>query len=127
MRFRQWEAGMRAGRLVVLVGVLAGCGDGSVPGAALESIREQDLDPRIAALASDSFAGRGPSSIGEERTMAYLQAEFSRLGLEPGNGSSWYQEVPLVRSTVTNAPELTVRGQGAQARFAWADDYVAFS
>jgi Zn-dependent M28 family amino/carboxypeptidase len=118
---------MRAGRLVVLVGVLAGCGDGSVPGAALESIREQDLDPRIAALASDSFAGRGPSSIGEERTMAYLQAEFSRLGLEPGNGSSWYQEVPLVRSTVTNSPELTVRGQGAQARFAWADDYVAFS
>jgi Zn-dependent M28 family amino/carboxypeptidase len=120
MRFR------RVGWLAI-AGVAFGCERGSVPGAALESIREADLDPRIATLASDSFAGRGPSSIGEERTMAYLQAEFSRLGLEPGNGSSWYQEVPLVRSTVTNAPELTVRGQGAQARFAWADDYVAFS
>jgi Zn-dependent M28 family amino/carboxypeptidase len=117
---------MRAGRLLVLVAV-AGCAEGGVPGAALESIRDADLHPRIAMLASDSFAGRAPSSVGEERTMAYLQAEFSRLGLRPGNGESWYQEVPLVRSTVQGTPELTIRGRGAQARFAFGDDYVAFT
>ena len=117
------------GRLaaVGLALAVAGCTEGGVPGAALESIRGADLHPRIATLASDSFAGRGPSSIGEERTMAYLQAEFSRLGLRPGNGDSWYQDVPLVRSTAQGTPELTIRGRGAQARFAFADDYVAFT
>jgi Zn-dependent M28 family amino/carboxypeptidase len=126
--FRQQEAVMK-GRLAAVGLALAavGCTEGGVPGAALESIRGADLHSRIATLASDSFAGRGPSSIGEERTMAYLQAEFSRLGLQAGNGESWYQDVPLVRSTVQGTPELTIRGRGAQARFAFADDYVAFT
>lgn len=105
---------------------LAGCGAPAVPGAALESFSTDDLTAHIAVLASDSFAGRGPASVGEDRTMAYLQAEFERLGLEPGNGSSWYQEVPLVRINGANA-ELTVRGQGAQARFRSGDDFVANS
>jgi len=120
---------MTTGRVaaVALSLAAAGCTEGGVPGAALESIRTEDLQPRIATLASDSFGGRGPSSIGEERTMAYLQSQFTGLGLRPGNGESWYQDVPLVRSTVQGTPELTIRGRGAQARFAFADDYVAFT
>jgi Zn-dependent M28 family amino/carboxypeptidase len=118
---------MPAGRTVMLAFVLGGCAEAGIPGAAVESIRDTDLHARIAVLASDSFAGRGPSSPGEEKTMTYLQAEFSRLGLRPGNGGSWYQEVPLLRSTVEGTPELTVRGRGAQARFAFGDDFVAFT
>jgi Zn-dependent M28 family amino/carboxypeptidase len=114
---------------VALVPVLAGCAGGDlVPGAALESITAADLAPRIAVLASDSLAGRGPSSVGEDRTMTYLQAEFTRLGLEPGNDGSWYQDVPLVRSAVQGAPELTIRGSGgAPARFTFGSDWVGFS
>ncbi|MDH4045174.1 MAG: M28 family metallopeptidase [Gemmatimonadota bacterium] len=106
---------------------LAGCGAPAVPGAALESFSTDDLTAHIAVLASDSFAGRGPASVGEDRTMAYLQAEFERLGLEPGNGASWYQEVPLVRIAARPDAELSVRGQGAQARFRYGDDFVANS
>jgi Zn-dependent M28 family amino/carboxypeptidase len=60
--------------------------------------------------------------------MTYLQAEFTRLGLEPGNDGSWYQDVPLVRSAVQGAPELTIRGSGgAPARFTFGSDWVGFS
>jgi Zn-dependent M28 family amino/carboxypeptidase len=94
---------------------------------ALESFTQDDLKNQIAVLASDSFAGRGPSSVGEERTLAYLQAQFAALGLEPGTGASWYQDVPLVRTTVRPDAELVVKGGGAQARFRFGADFVAFS
>jgi Zn-dependent M28 family amino/carboxypeptidase len=105
--------------------VAAACGGSTVPGAALDSITVDGIKSEVAVLASDSLGGRGPSSIGEERTLAYLQSEFSQLGLEPGNGKSWYQEVPMVRITTHPDAELTVRGGGAQARFRYADDFVA--
>jgi Zn-dependent M28 family amino/carboxypeptidase len=106
---------------------LAGCSRPAAPGAALESFTTDDLTAHIAVLASDSFAGRGPASVGEDRTMAYLTAEFSRLGLQPGNGDSWYQEVPLVRITTGADAALVIRGQGAQARFQYGTDFVANS
>jgi Zn-dependent M28 family amino/carboxypeptidase len=112
--------------LSALIGGVA-CGAPRPPGAALESFDVDDLAAHIAVIASDSFAGRAPSSVGEDRTMAYLEAEFRRLGLEPGNGTSWYQEVPLVRTTVQPGAELVVQGRGAQARFRFGDDFVAFS
>jgi Zn-dependent M28 family amino/carboxypeptidase len=112
--------------LSVLIAGVA-CGAPQPPGAALESFDVDGLAAHIAVLASDSLAGRAPSSVGEDRTMAYLEAEFRRLGLEPGNGTSWYQEVPLVRTTVQPGAELVVQGRGAQARFRSGDDFVAFS
>ena len=106
---------------------LAGCGAPAAPGAALESFTTDDIMAHIAVLASDSFAGRGPASVGEDRTMAYLTETFARLGLEPGNGASWYQEVPLVRITTGADAALAIRGQGAQARFQYGADFVANS
>jgi Zn-dependent M28 family amino/carboxypeptidase len=120
---------MRQRHLCALMAVLSAvaCGAPQPPGAALESFNAGDLAAHIAVIASDSFAGRAPSSVGEDRTMAYLEAEFQKLGLEPGNGTSWYQEVPLVRTTVQPGAELVVQAGGAQARFRFGDDFVAFS
>ena len=112
-----------AGALAV-VAVALGCSKGAVPGAALESISADGIKQDVAVLAADSLAGRAPSSVGEERTMAYLQSRFAALGLAPGNGTSWYQDVPMVRSTATPA-ELTARAKGATARFRYADDFMA--
>jgi Zn-dependent M28 family amino/carboxypeptidase len=116
-----------AGLVPLAALALAACGGARPPGAALESFSDDDLAERIAVLSADSLEGRGPSSVGEDRTMAYLQSEFEQLGLEPGSGSSWYQEVPLVRSTVQPGTELLIRAGGAQARFRFGDDFVAFS
>ncbi len=116
---RPWMLGFAA--------LAVGCAPAGPPGAAVESITARGLQKHIVILASDSFAGRGPSSVGEERTLAYLQREFAGLGLRPGNGDSWYQDVPLVRTTVKSGAALTARSGGAVARFAWGDDFVAFT
>ena len=78
----------------------------------------------IEKLASDDFEGRGPSSPGEEKTISFLQEEFARLGLAPGSGSSYLQEVPLVDITVDGAPSLTMAGRGPDRELAFAQDSV---
>ena len=118
------------GAVLLAAGVLliASCGgDQVVPGVALESITGDDLGKRIAILASDSFGGRAPSSVGEERTMAYLAATFRGLGLEPGNDGSFFQEVPLVRSTAAPGATLTISGRGEVSRYTVGDDFVAWT
>jgi Zn-dependent M28 family amino/carboxypeptidase len=61
----------------------------------------------IARLASDEFEGRKPGTDGETRTLAYLEAQFRELGLKPGNGASFLQEVPMVE--ITAAPDAALK------------------
>lgn len=95
------------------------------PGA--ETISSDRLVEWTRTLSSDEFQGRGPSSPGEDKTVAYLRDEYQALGLQPGNGDSWYQEVPLVEITVRGAPTLTIRGSNAQLPLGWTDQYVAWT
>ena len=113
--------------IVFVLGVVAaGCTPPASPSAA-DSITVEDLTAPIQTLSSDEFEGRGPSSPGEERTIAFLQDEFKRIGLEPGNGDSYFQEVPLVNLTVTNAPAMTVSGTEGTTELAYGGDYVAWT
>jgi Zn-dependent M28 family amino/carboxypeptidase len=80
--------------------------------AALESITAADLLRHIQVLASDEFEGRAPGSKGEELTVAYLQEQFAKMGLAPGNpDGSWVQPVPLVGIRSSAAAAITVQGQ----------------
>lgn len=78
---------------------LAGCRPGDGFDEAAGTITASGLGQGIADLAADSMGGRAPSTWGEERTVRYLQGRFEALGLEPGNGAGWVQEVPLVALT----------------------------
>jgi Zn-dependent M28 family amino/carboxypeptidase len=78
-------------------------------------------------LASDEFEGRAPGTAGEEKTVALLAEEFARAGLQPGNGDSWYQEVPLVEITAEGSPTLRVTGGPAPLVFNYRTDMVAGS
>src|SRR5690606_37169952 len=62
-------------------------------------ISAEDIAAHVKVLASDSFGGRAPRTYGEDRTAEYLVPQFERLGLQPGNGDSWFQEVPMVATT----------------------------
>jgi len=118
----------RIGLFVISALVLSACERGPVvPGAALERIGAEGLRQDIQVLASDSFGGRGPASPGEEATIAYLTSRFRDLGLEPGNGDSWTQDVPLVSINATRTESLTTRGGGRVERFAFGTDYVAWT
>ena len=61
-------------------------------------ISAEDFAAHIKVIASDEFGGRAPGSEGEEKTLAYLREQFERLGLEPGNGDSYFQTVPMVET-----------------------------
>lgn len=52
----------------------------------------------VKTLASDEFMGRKPFTEGEKLTLNYLEKAFDSLGLQPGNGDSYFQEVPMVES-----------------------------
>jgi hypothetical protein len=43
------------------------------------------------------FTGRKPFSEGETKTINYLKEQFMAVGLEPRNGESYFQEVPMVK------------------------------
>ena len=89
---------------------------------ALESINTQDLSKHIRTISSDEFEGRLPSSRGEEKTIRYIKGEFEKLGLEPGNGDSYFQEVPLVSITVAPDMELVVQGGGSSHAFVYGKE-----
>lgn len=70
-----------------------------------------DIKNYLSVLASDSLQGRKPFTIGEEKTVNYLSSEFKKLGLEPGNNGSYYQEVPMVEITSRPAGDMQIAGK----------------
>ncbi len=83
----------------------------------VDAITEDVLHKHIAILASDGFGGRAPFSEGEKKTLDYLESEFRRMGLEPGNGDSYLQPVPLLSTTITSSPVLLISGGRGPQRF----------
>ena len=110
-----------------LVAALSGCESREDPlTEAREALTVDGLRERVAILAADSLEGRSPASRGEERTVAYLRREFQALGLEPGNGESYFQDVPLVAITPERV-SFMVRGDGGTSRFTRGSDFVAWT
>src|SRR6187455_3438853 len=64
----------------------------AAPPVAAGQISEATLKEVTRTLSSDAFEGRAPGTPGEEKTLAYLVREFSRVGLQPGNHGSWLQD-----------------------------------
>jgi Zn-dependent M28 family amino/carboxypeptidase len=82
----------------------------------------------IKTLSSDQFEGRAPGSKGEELTVTFLEDQFKKIGLQPGNtDGTFVQSLPLIGITAGNTRPLTVRGHGKKASFKWRDDLVAWS
>ena len=94
--------------LFVLTGCLASCSSKS------ESYQFQvaDLEPNLITLSSDEFMGRMPFTEGEQLTTSFLESKFKEMGLEPGNGDSYFQEVPMV--SIITYPEQSMEFKGAQ-------------
>jgi Zn-dependent M28 family amino/carboxypeptidase len=112
---------------VSLIAVACAPGEDARIGTALETITAEDLSRHIEVLASDEFEGRLPATPGEEKTIDYLKEQFERLGLKPGNGESWFQEVPLVSITADPAMKLSVRRRGTVKAYAYGDDFIAWT
>ena len=78
----------------------------------------------VKELSSDAYEGRAPGSAGEEKTLALLAAEFGKLGLQPGNKGSWFQDVPLVEITAKNVSALSFTGGKTPVTAAYGPEMV---
>ena len=92
---------------------------------ALEAITEEFYKAHVAQLASDDFLGRKPFTKGDTLTVNYIEEQFKAIGLEPGNGDSYFQEVPMVEITSKPVnPILSFSGTRGLLNINYLDDYV---
>jgi len=90
-------------------------------------ISAEGLTYHIKNLSSDEFMGRMPFTEGETKTIEYIRDEYKKLGLEPGNGESYYQEVPMVELTATNVSDMKIGTQGTDITLKYKDDFVVLT
>ena len=93
----------------------------------LAAFSADSLGKHIAALSDDGFEGRKPFTEGEIKTIGYLKDNFIAAGLEPGNGNSYFQEVPMVNITTHAAPVMDVRSAKGNLTLKGPDDYVIWT
>ncbi|MBI2220285.1 MAG: M20/M25/M40 family metallo-hydrolase [Acidobacteria bacterium] len=107
--------------------VLAACAAVRLVAADAPAIDAARVLNHIKVLASDDFQGRKPGTAGEDKTVAYLEAEFAKLGLKPGNTNGTYlQNVPMVGIT-PEATSLVLEKGGRKLELKYRDDYVAWT
>ena len=108
------------------IGVLTASAAGHTAGR--PAIDGAKLLEHINVLASDRFEGRAPGGKGEDLTVAYLQEQFTRLGLKPGHTDGTYvQNVPLVSITAAPDAHLTVRRGETSRVFKFKDEVVPWT
>lgn len=93
--------------------------------AALNSISADSLAKNTEILSSDEFEGRAPASKGEELTINFMKEEFQKLGLEPGNGASFFQEVPMVEIDSIPEGNLVIKGKKGTHEFSFGDEFTS--
>src|ERR1700743_3239467 len=95
------------------------------PGAS--SFSKDSLVSAIRMLASDSFQGRRPFTPGEARTIDYLVQSYTAMGLEPGNGTSYTQDVPMVEISPAGTPSMQIQSPKGKADLQKLNDFVTWT
>ncbi|MGY6523135.1 MAG: M28 family metallopeptidase [Mongoliitalea sp.] len=90
-------------------------------------ITPADLEPHIIELSDDSYLGRMPFTEGETKTLAYMEKIFSEIGAEPGNGDSYFQDVPMVSITSKASEMMQVVGAKGKLELKGFEDYVIWT
>ena len=97
----------------------------ALPQVEVPALSEATMKDVTRELSLDSYEGRAPGSVGEEKTVAYLISKYKAAGLEPGNNGSWTQDVPLIEITAKNVSALTIADRSSKAMsFAYGNEYV---
>ena len=92
---------------------------------AIKMINDSSFASHIKVLASDEFQGRKPFTEGETKSINYLKEQFSRLGLKPGNGDSYFQQVPMVELKSTPDSKMVFKGASGSVTANYLTDFVA--
>ena len=112
------------GAVLGLAACAGGHGHRPPPSADVEEAVFRD---ELRILASDEFEGRRPGTPGEDKSVAFLVDKFRQLGLKPGNGDSYLQQVPLAEITGGRDASFAVSGQGGALSLDYAKDMVIWT
>lgn len=86
----------------------------------------EKLGSRVVRLSADDFEGRGPGTAGGRRAAQYIADELKAAGAKPGNGNSYFQNVPMIGVKADPNTQLRVSSaSGAAQTFKFADEFVA--
>jgi Zn-dependent M28 family amino/carboxypeptidase len=114
--------------LALSSGLRAASTDGEIsplPQIEVPALSEKTMQDVTRELSLDSYEGRAPGSIGEEKTVSHLISKFKAAGLEPGNNGGWTQDVPLIEITAKNVSALNIADKnGKVISFAYGSEYV---
>jgi len=112
-----------------LLALLAGCAGTPSPASApaAPAFSEARYRAHVERLSSDEFAGRAPRSVGETRTIEYIERGFREAGLEPGARGSFRQPVPLVQIATHADATMNLRGPGGVLGLRYADEMVVWT
>jgi len=93
----------------------------------LSSFNTTRLEGYIKTLSSDDFTGRKPFTDGETKTLNFLENELKTIGLEPGNGESYRQSVPMVSIKCEADSIMTIKGAKSKFDLKGYKDYVLWT
>ena len=110
---------MRRLAIALLLAGTAATAQEAPPAISVETLKTVDQE-----LSSDAYEGRAPTTPGEAKTLAYIVERFKAAGLQPGNGGSWFQDVPVVEMTAGNVAPLTFSGGKTPLALAYRTDMV---
>jgi len=110
---------------ILVIILFVSCADDKKGNTASVEVSQETLGNHIEQLASDAFLGRKPFTEGEVITVNYLKDEFEKLGLVPGNGDSYFQDVPLVEITGTPSANMVISGDKGSFSLEALKDFVA--
>lgn len=83
------------------------------------------LRQRVIRLSADDFEGRGPGTAGGKRAAQYIADELKASGVKPGNGKSYFQNVPMIGVKADPNTQLQISGPDGSQTFKFADEFVA--
>lgn len=88
------------------------------PATYAKTITMGDLKKHLTIVAGPEMEGRETAMEGQRKAAAYLENEFKRMGLKPGNGNSYQAMFPLFQDELVDK-KLSVNGR----TFEWDKDY----
>ena len=120
----------RASVLVVAALTVVACNqpkNGADEQDGLAAFNQDNFISHVKILSSNEFKGRRPFTVGETKSIAFLQAQFKTMGLEPGNGSSYLQDVPMVEISPKSVSALSVKGPKGSFELRNIDEFVMWT
>jgi Peptidase family M28 len=75
-----------------------------------KTITESDLKKHLYYIAGPECEGRGTGTPGIAKAAAYIENEFKKYGLLPGNGNQYQLEYTLLQDSITDS-YITVNGK----------------